>query len=86
MYIAITSCLVLSGEHILTSSSDTSFGSKVKITCEKGYKLVGSTDTVVCQTNGEWSPATPNCTVDDKNKPAGGSSGIIICYVMHVYI
>ena len=72
----ITSCPKVSGDHVFTNSSDTAIGSKVKITCESGYKIVGDTDTVICQASGVWSPAIPTCTVDDKGGLTGGSGMI----------
>ena len=66
--VAVSSCIKISGDHIFTNSSETSFGSRVKLTCETGYELAGDTSVVICQPNGQWSPAVPTCSLKSKTK------------------
>ena len=45
---------------MFTSNSNTSLNSVVKLSCETGYVLATKA-IVVCQQNGEWSPAVSSC-------------------------
>lgn len=63
-YIIFTSiidkCATLNIAHGTLSSSDTSVGSTVTVTCEEGYHLNGESN-LVCLESNEWSVTKPTC-------------------------
>lgn len=59
--VATDQCPALTlGQHMKANSSDTSYGSAVKLNCTKDYKIKGQ-DVLVCQKNGSWIPGIPAC-------------------------
>ena len=51
-----------------THSPDNKPGSTAKLTCDKGYKLQGYSDTMKCDTNGMWDFKEwyPQCISEDE--------------------
>jgi hypothetical protein len=53
-------------------------GASARFSCSVGYDLVGS-DTLVCQTNGQWDKPAPTCKIKDcgpLSQPAQGSVSV----------
>ena len=52
----------------VNTPSVTTFGSTATYTCNMGYML-SHQQTVMCSSNGTWSPASPSCDGENANAP-----------------
>ena len=65
-------CPTITSNHTYVNSTETSYGSVVKVACDTGYKVEGEA-ILTCLSSGQWSAPIPTCVVDNsaKNSPSG---------------